>query len=118
MKRHSTRMIFGVAVLATAILFVGTAQAEEKFLPPAPPPPDFLNATKNVTAPSPVAPVAPTRSVASDPNKKLPQYDTGPNVAPPSAKVEKQHDEKPKPKAKPAVKEPKPDSGDAEQPTE
>ena len=120
MKHHSTRMIFSAAVLAATILFAGPVQAEEKYIPPAPPPPDFAKATANVVAPPPVAPTAPVKAVPFDPNKKLPQHDTGKNIAPPVDKGNNvsTHDEKSKPKAKPEVKEPKSDSDNAEQPTE
>ena len=105
---HSNRMIFSAALLAAAILFVGPAQAEEKYLPPAPPPPNFVAATANLVVHPPVVPTVPTRLPASAVDQKLPQYDTGPIIAPPAPKVGVPKDEMPK--SKPVVKQLKSDS--------
>ena len=84
MKHNGSHMIFGAAALAVTILMAGPVQAEEKYLPPAPPPPNFVGATEGLVAPPPVVAAPPARIIPA-PEKQLPQYDTGPIVAPPGA---------------------------------
>ncbi len=74
------KIILRIAVFASLAMATYSANAAEKYLPPAPVG-DINAATANVTAPKPVVPVVPSAPVASE--AKLPQYITEVGAPPP-----------------------------------